>query len=95
MQNPSALFIWSREEDMQHDIYRAATAAQDHGADRCSRPVESHQPSISLAGNPYVYPAAFTDNYDASCLEGLLESWSDTQVVAAVSAGASLGMAQL
>jgi len=88
--------IWSREEDMQHDIDRPATLHKiTAGIDaRGQLKAISHQ-LVSPSILQYVYPAVVTDNYDAGCLEGLRESWSDTQVVAAVSAGASSGMAQL
>jgi len=67
--------IWSREEDMQHDIYRPATlhkitaGIDSHGQLRAV----GHQ-LVSPSILQYVYPDAVTDNYDPSCLEGLLET---------------------
>src|SRR5215468_4548330 len=67
--------IWSREEDMQHDIYRPATlhkitaGIDSHGQLKAV----AHQ-LVSPSILQYVYPDAVTDNYDPSCLEGLLET---------------------
>lgn len=67
--------IWSREEDMQHDIYRPATlhkitaGIDDHGSLRAV----GHQ-LVSPSILQFVYPPAVTDNYDPSCVEGLLET---------------------
>jgi isoquinoline 1-oxidoreductase beta subunit len=67
--------IWSREEDMQHDIYRPATLHKiTAGIDaRGQLKAISHQ-LVSPSILQFVYPAAVTDNYDPSCLEGLLET---------------------
>ena len=67
--------IWSREEDMQHDIYRPATlhkitaGIDGHGNLRAV----GHQ-LVSPSILQFVYPDAVTDKYDPSCLEGLLET---------------------
>jgi isoquinoline 1-oxidoreductase beta subunit len=67
--------IWSREEDMQHDIYRPATLHKvTAGIDaRGQLKAIGHQ-LVSPSILQFVYPAAVTDNYDPSCLEGLLET---------------------
>src|SRR5215813_13039152 len=67
--------IWSREEDMQHDIYRPATLHKiTAGIDGHGRlKAVSHQ-LVSPSILQYVYPDAVTDKYDPSCLEGLLET---------------------
>jgi isoquinoline 1-oxidoreductase subunit beta len=70
-----AKVIWSREEDMQHDIYRPATlhritaGINEYGQLRAI----SHR-LVSPSILQFVYPAGVTDVYDSSCLEGLLES---------------------
>jgi isoquinoline 1-oxidoreductase subunit beta len=67
--------VWSREEDMQHDIYRPATlhritaGINEYGKLRAI----SHR-LVSPSILQYVYAAAVTDVYDPSCLEGLLET---------------------
>jgi isoquinoline 1-oxidoreductase beta subunit len=67
--------VWSREEDMQHDIYRPATlhritaGINEYGQLRAV----SHR-LVSPSILQYVYPAGVTDVYDSSCLEGLLET---------------------
>ncbi|HVH88504.1 MAG TPA: molybdopterin cofactor-binding domain-containing protein, partial [Terriglobales bacterium] len=67
--------IWSREEDMQHDIYRPATlhkitaGIDEHGQLKAV----GHQ-LVSPSILQFVYPPAVTGNYDPSCLEGLLET---------------------
>ena len=67
--------VWSREEDMQHDIYRPATlhritaGINEYGKLRAI----SHR-LVSPSILQYVYAPAVTDVYDPSCLEGLLET---------------------
>ena len=67
--------IWSREEDMQHDIYRPATlhritaGINEYGKLRAV----SHR-LVSPSILQFVYAPAVTDVYDPSCLEGLLET---------------------
>ena len=70
--------IWSREEDMQHDIYRPATlhritaGINEYGKLRAI----SHR-LVSPSILQYVFAPAVTDVYDPSCLEGLVESHYD------------------
>jgi isoquinoline 1-oxidoreductase subunit beta len=64
--------IWSREEDMQHDLYRPGvlhriTVGLD---DRDQVAAASHQ-LVSPSILHYVYPQEVKDDYDPSCLEGL------------------------
>ena len=67
--------IWSREEDMQHDIYRPATLHQiTAGIDSHGRLRALGHQLVSPSILQYVYPDAVTDSYDPSCLEGLLET---------------------
>lgn len=67
--------IWSREEDMQHDIYRPATLHKiTAGIDSHGQLKAIGHQLVSPSILQYVYPAAVTDNYDPSCLEGLLET---------------------
>jgi len=70
--------LWSREEDMQHDIYRPATlhritaGINEYGKLRAI----SHR-LVSPSILQYVFAPAVTDVYDPSCLEGLLETHYD------------------
>jgi isoquinoline 1-oxidoreductase beta subunit len=70
--------VWSREEDMQHDIYRPATlhritaGINEYGQLRAI----SHR-LVSPSILQYVFPPAVTDVYDPSCLEGLIETHYD------------------
>ena len=70
--------VWSREEDMQHDIYRPATlhritaGINEYGKLRAI----SHR-LVSPSILQYVFAPAVTDVYDPSCLEGLVESHYD------------------
>jgi len=67
--------IWSREEDLQHDIYRPATmhritaGINEYGKLRAI----SHR-LVSPSILQYVFAPAVTDVYDPSCLEGILET---------------------
>jgi isoquinoline 1-oxidoreductase beta subunit len=67
--------VWSREEDMQHDIYRPATlhritaGINEYGQLRAV----SHR-LVSPSILKYVFAPAVTDVYDPSCLEGLIET---------------------
>ena len=67
--------IWTREEDMQHDIYRPATmhritaGINEYGKLRAI----SHR-LVSPSILQYVFAPAVTDVYDPSCLEGILET---------------------
>ena len=70
--------VWSREEDMQHDIYRPATlhritaGINEYGVLRAI----AHR-LVSPSILQYVFAPAVTDVYDPSCLEGLLETHYD------------------
>jgi isoquinoline 1-oxidoreductase beta subunit len=70
--------VWSREEDMQHDIYRPATlhritaGINEYGKLRAI----SHR-LVSPSILQYVFAPAVTDTYDPSCLEGLVETHYD------------------
>ena len=70
--------VWSREEDMQHDIYRPATlhritaGINEFGVLRAV----SHR-LVSPSILQYVFAPAVTDIYDPSCLEGLVETHYD------------------
>jgi isoquinoline 1-oxidoreductase beta subunit len=67
--------IWSREEDMQHDIYRPAVVHRiTAGVDEFGRlqAIAHHLVSPSIL--QFVYAPAVTDAYDPSCCEGVLES---------------------
>jgi len=67
--------VWSREEDIQHDVYRPGvlhriTAAIDQFGSLRAMAHRLVSPSILQ----YVSPPSVTDVYDPSCLEGLLET---------------------
>lgn len=67
--------IWSREEDMQQDIYRPAVAHRiTAGVDESGRPQAMAHKLVSPSILQFVYPAAVTDSYDPSCCEGVLET---------------------
>ena len=70
-----AKVVWSREEDMQHDIYRPATLHRiTAGIDEYGKLRAIAHRLVSPTILQYVYAAAVTDVYDPSCLEGLLET---------------------
>jgi len=67
--------IWSREEDMQHDIYRPATLHRiTAGINEYGKLRAIAHRLVSPSILQYVYAPAVTDVYDPSCLEGLLET---------------------
>jgi len=67
--------VWSREEDMQHDIYRPATLHRiTAGINEFGKLRAISHRLVSPSILQYVYAAAVTDVYDPSCLEGLLET---------------------
>ena len=67
--------VWSREEDMQHDIYRPATLHRiTAGINEFGRLRAISHRLVSPSILQYVYAPAVTNVYDPSCLEGLLET---------------------
>jgi isoquinoline 1-oxidoreductase subunit beta len=67
--------IWSREEDMQHDMYRPAVAHRiTAGVDQFGRLQAIAHKVVSPSILQFVYPPAVTDAYDPSCCEGVLET---------------------
>ncbi|HMJ61543.1 MAG TPA: molybdopterin cofactor-binding domain-containing protein, partial [Bryobacteraceae bacterium] len=67
--------VWSREEDMQHDLYRPAVLHRiTAGVDENGMPVACAHRLVSPSILQYVFPVAVTKTYDPSCLEGLLET---------------------
>jgi isoquinoline 1-oxidoreductase subunit beta len=67
--------IWSREEDMQQDMYRPAVAHRiTAGVDEFGRLQAIAHKLVSPSILQFVYPAAVTDTYDPSCCEGVLET---------------------
>ena len=70
-----AKVIWSREEDMQHDIYRPATLNRiTAGINEYGKLGAVAHRLVSPSILQYVFAPAVTDVYDPSCLEGLLET---------------------
>ena len=67
--------VWSREEDMQHDVYRPATLNRiTAGLDKNGRPVALAHKIVSPSILQFVYAPAVTEDNDPSCLEGLMET---------------------
>jgi len=67
--------VWSREEDVQHDIYRPATLNRiTAGLDKSGKPMAIAHRVVSPSILQYVYTPAVTEDNDPSCLEGLLET---------------------
>lgn len=70
-----AKVIWTREEDIQHDIYRPAVANRlSAGIDEFGRIRTLYQQIVSPSILQFVYPDAVQPNFDPSCLEGALET---------------------
>ena len=70
--------VWSREEDMQHDIYRPATLHRiTAGIDEYGKLRAIAHRLVSPSILQYVFAPAVTDVYDPSCLEGLVETHYD------------------
>jgi isoquinoline 1-oxidoreductase subunit beta len=67
--------IWSREEDLQHDIYRPAVLHRlTAGIDELGRLQALDHKLVSPSILQFVYPPAVTATFDPSCCEGVLES---------------------
>jgi isoquinoline 1-oxidoreductase beta subunit len=67
--------VWTREEDMQHDLYRPAVANRlAAGIDEFGRLRTLYHQVVSPSILQYVYPAAVKPDFDPSCLEGTLET---------------------
>jgi isoquinoline 1-oxidoreductase subunit beta len=67
--------VWSREEDMLHDVYRPATLQRiTAGLDRAGKPSAIAHSVVSPSILQYVFAPAVTEDNDPSCLEGLMES---------------------
>ncbi|HEX2712185.1 MAG TPA: molybdopterin cofactor-binding domain-containing protein [Candidatus Acidoferrales bacterium] len=70
--------VWSREEDMQHDIYRPGTLHRiTAGINEYGKLRAMAHRLVSPSILQYVYAPAVTNVYDPSCLEGLLETHYD------------------
>lgn len=67
--------VWSREEDMQHDIYRPATLQRvTAGIDKSGNPQAIAHKVVSPSILQFIYSLAVTDDDDPSCMEGLMET---------------------
>jgi isoquinoline 1-oxidoreductase subunit beta len=67
--------VWSREEDMQHDVYRPATLNRITAAlDKIGKPLALAHKVVSPSILQFVYAPAVTEDNDPSCLEGLMET---------------------
>ena len=73
--NKPVKVVWSREEDMQHDVYRPATLNRiTAGLDKNGKPEAISHKVVSPSILQFVYAPAVTEDNDPSCLEGLMES---------------------
>jgi isoquinoline 1-oxidoreductase beta subunit len=67
--------LWTREEDVQHDLYRPAVANQMIASvDEFGKLRALHHRIVSPSILQYVYPPAVKPDFDPSCLEGALET---------------------
>jgi len=67
--------VWSREEDIQHDVYRPATLHRvTAGLDKSGKPAALAHKLVSPSILQFVYGPAVTEDNDPSCLEGLMET---------------------
>jgi len=66
--------IWSRETDMQHDIYRPAVLNRlTAKVDSSGKPLSLSHRLVSPSILQFVYPPVTQAPFDPSCLEGTLE----------------------
>ena len=73
--NKPVKVVWSREEDMQHDVYRPATLNRiTAGFDQGGRLKAVAHKVVSPSILQFVYAPAVTEDNDPSCLEGLMET---------------------
>jgi isoquinoline 1-oxidoreductase subunit beta len=73
--NKPVKVVWSREEDMQHDVYRPATLNRiTAGLDKDGKPSAIAHNVVSPSILQFVYALAVTEDNDPSCLEGLMET---------------------
>jgi isoquinoline 1-oxidoreductase subunit beta len=64
--------VWSREEDIQHDLYRPSVRHRiTVGLDADHKIAAAAHQLVSPSILHYVYPVEVKDDYDPSCLEGL------------------------
>ena len=67
--------VWTREEDMQHDLYRPAVANRlSAGIDEFGKVQRLHHQVVSPSILQYVYASAVKPDFDPSCMEGSLET---------------------
>ena len=67
--------VWTREEDMQHDLYRPAVANRlSAGIDEFGRLQTLYHQVVSPSILQYVYPAGVQPDFDSSCVEGAIET---------------------
>ena len=66
--------VWSRETDMQHDIYRPAVLNRITAkVDRSGKPLSFSHRLVSPSILQFIYPPVAQAPFDPSCLEGTLE----------------------
>jgi isoquinoline 1-oxidoreductase beta subunit len=70
-----AKVVWTREEDIQLDLYRPAVVNRlSAGIDELGRVRTLYHQLVSPSILQYVYPPAVQPNFDPSCMEGTLET---------------------
>lgn len=66
--------VWSREEDMRHDLYRPATHNRlEAGLDARGRLVAWHHKIIGPSINDSLWPGSVSDGHDPSLTEGAIK----------------------